>query len=141
MTDTTASLKLTHDGAMRLLNAAIGKAKDMGVPQCISIVDAGGHLLALTRMDGAFALSIETSLMKAMTAASYGEPTGNILAGVDLKLAIATQGKRINLPGGLPIIVDGHLVGGIGVGSGTGEQDRQVASAALTTLKGAKQFP
>jgi glc operon protein GlcG len=141
MTDTTASLKLTHDGAMRLLNAAITKAKDMGVPQCISIVDAGGHLLALTRMDGAFAMSIETSLKKAMTAASYGEPTGNILAGVDIKLAIATEGKRINLPGGLPIIVDGHLVGGIGVGSGTGEEDRQVASAALATLKGAKQFP
>lgn len=141
MTDTTASLKLTHDGAMKLLNAAIAKAKDMGVPQCISIVDAGGHIVALTRMDGAFAMSIETSLMKAMTAASYGEPTGNILAGVDIKLAIATQGKRINLPGGLPIIVDGHLVGGIGVGSGTGEQDRQVASAALATLAGAKQFP
>jgi glc operon protein GlcG len=141
MTDTTASLKLTHDGAMRLLNAAIAKAKDMGVPQCISIVDAGGHLLALTRMDGAFAMSIETSLKKAMTAASYGEPTGNILAGVDIKLAIATEGKRINLPGGLPIIVDGHLIGGIGVGSGTGEEDRQVASAALTTLKGAKQYP
>ena len=141
MTDTTASLKLTHEGAMRLLNAAIAKAKDMDVPQCISIVDAGGHLLALTRMDGAFAMSIETSLMKAMTAASYGEPTGNILAGVDIKLAIATQGKRINLPGGLPIIVNGHLVGGIGVGSGTGEQDRQVASAALATLAGAQQFP
>jgi uncharacterized protein GlcG (DUF336 family) len=141
MTDTTASLKLTHDGAMRLLNAAIAKAKDMGVPQCISIVDAGGHLLALTRMDGAFALSIETSLKKAQTAAAYGEPTGNIAAGIDIKLAIATEGKRINLPGGLPIIVDGHLVGGIGVGSGTGEQDRQVASAALATLKGAKQFP
>jgi len=141
MTDTTASLKLTHDGAMRLLNAAIAKAKDMGVPQCISIVDAGGHLLALTRMDGAYALSIETSLMKAMTAASYGQPTGNIAAGVDIKLAIATQGKRINLPGGLPIIVDGHLVGGIGVGSGTGEQDRQVASAALAALKGAQPFP
>jgi uncharacterized protein GlcG (DUF336 family) len=140
MTDTTASLKLTHDGAMRLLNAAIAKAKDMGQPQCISIVDAGGHLLALTRMDGAYALSIETSLKKAQTAASYGEPTGNIAAGIDIKLAIATEGKRVNLPGGLPIIVDGHLVGGIGVGSGTGEQDRQVASAALATLKGAKQF-
>jgi uncharacterized protein GlcG (DUF336 family) len=140
MTDTIASLKLTHDGAMRLLNAAIAKAKEMGVPQCISVVDAGGHLLALTRMDGAFALSIETSLKKAMTAASYGEPTGNIAAGIDIKLAIATEGKRINLPGGLPVIVDGHLIGGIGVGSGTGEQDRQVASAALAALKGAKQF-
>ena len=43
--------------------------------------------------------------------------------GIDIKLAIATQGKRINLPGGLPVIVDGHVIGGIGVGSGTGEQD------------------
>ena len=65
-------------------------------------------------MDGAFALSFELSLMKAMTAASYGAPTGDIAAGIDLKLAIATQGKRINLPGGLPIVIDGHIVGGIG---------------------------
>jgi len=57
-----------------------------------------------------------------------------------LKLAIATQGKRINLPGGLPIIVDGHVIGGIGVGSGTGEQDRQVANAALAALPGARRF-
>jgi uncharacterized protein GlcG (DUF336 family) len=78
--------------------------------------------------------------MKAMTAASYGEPTGNIAAGIDLKLAIATQGKRINLPGGLPIIVDGHVIGGIGVGSGTGEQDRIVAAAALAAFPGAKRF-
>ena len=75
----------------------------MGVPQCISIVDPGGHLLAFARMDGAFSQSIDTSLMKAMTAASYGVPTGDIAAGIDLKLAIATKGKRINLPGGLPI--------------------------------------
>ena len=67
-------------------------------------------------MDGAFSQSIDTSLMKAMTAASYGVPTGDIAAGIDLKLAIATQGKRINLPGGLPVIVDGHVIGGIGVG-------------------------
>jgi uncharacterized protein GlcG (DUF336 family) len=72
--------------------------------------------------------------MKALTAASYGKPTGDIPAGMDLKLAIGTQGKRINLPGGLPIIVDGHLLGGIGVGSGSGEQDREVATAALQAL-------
>jgi glc operon protein GlcG len=50
------------------------------------------------------------------------------------------QGKRINLPGGLPIIIDGHVIGGIGVGSGTGEQDRQVANAALAALPGARTF-
>ena len=140
MADTIASLKLTQEGAMKLLQAAIAKSREIGVPECISIVDPGGHLLAFARMDGAFVQSIDSSLMKAMTAASYGEPTGNIAAGVDLKLAIATQGKRINLPGGLPIIVDGHVIGGIGVGSGTGEQDRIVAEAALGALPGAKRF-
>jgi glc operon protein GlcG len=140
MADTVATLKLTLAGAMKLLQAAIAKAAEIGVPECISIVDPGGHLLAFARMDGAFVQSIDSSLMKAMTAASYGEPTGNIAAGIDLKLAIATQGKRINLPGGLPIIIDGHVIGGIGVGSGTGEQDRIVAEAALAALPGAKRF-
>jgi uncharacterized protein GlcG (DUF336 family) len=140
MADTASSLKLTIDGAMKLLNAAMAKAREMQVPQCIAIVDAGGHLLAFARMDGAFALSVDTALMKAMTAASYGIPTGDIAAGIDIKLAIATQGKRINLPGGLPVIVDGHVIGAIGVGSGTGEQDRQVANAALGAFPGASRF-
>lgn len=140
MADTLPSLQLSIAGAMRLLNAAMAKATEMGVPECISIVDTGGNLLAYARMDGAYALSFESSLMKAMTAASYGAPTGDIAAGIDLKLAIATQGKRINLPGGLPIVVDGHVVGGIGIGSGTGEQDREIAAAALNALPGAKRF-
>jgi len=140
MADTVASLKLTIDGAMKLLNAAMAKAREMNVPECIAVVDAGGQLLAFARMDGAFALSFDTALMKAMTAASYGIPTGDIAAGIDIKLAIATQGKRINLPGGLPIIVDGHVIGGIGIGSGTGEQDKDVAKAALAALVGAKRF-
>src|SRR5262249_4985851 len=131
---------LSYEGAQKILAAAIAKATEMKVPQCISIVDAGGHLLAFARMDGAFAMSMQTSLMKAKTAASYGEPTGNILAGVDIKLAIATHGERINLPGGLPIIVDNRVIRAIGVGSGRGEQDRQVASAAIRVIPGARQF-
>ena len=140
MADTIASQRLTFEGAQKMLQAGIAQAREMNVPQCISIVDTGGHLLAFARMDGAFALSIETSLKKAMTAASYGEPTGNLPEGVDIRLAVATEGKRINLPGGLPVMVDGHVIGGIGVGSGTGEQDRQVAKAALRALSVAKQY-
>ena len=140
MAETAPALQLTNDGAMKILKAAMAKADEMGVPQCISVVDAGGHLLAFSRMDGAFVLSIDSSLMKAMTAASYGEPTGHIPEGVDLKLAIATGGKRVNLPGGLPIIVDGHLVGGIGVGSGAGHEDLQVANAGLAALAGTRRF-
>ena len=140
MADTAPSLKLTFEGAQKLLNAAIAKARDMNVPQCICVVDAGGHLLTMARMDGAFALSVDTALRKAQTAASYGVPTGDIAAGIDIKLAIATEGRRINLPGGLPVIVDSHLIGGIGVGSGTGEQDKEVAKAALAALTGTKRF-
>jgi uncharacterized protein GlcG (DUF336 family) len=140
MPDTTPSLTLTNDGAMKLLQAAMAKAREMNVPQCIAVVDRGGHLLAFTRMDGAFALSVETALRKAQTAASYGIPTGDIAAGLDIKLAIATEGKRVNLLGGLPVIVDGHVIGGIGVGSGTGEQDKEVAKAALAAFPGAKRY-
>jgi glc operon protein GlcG len=140
MPDTLPSLKLSIDGAMKLLNAAIAKAKAMNVPECICVVDVGGHLLAYARMDGAFTLSFDSALMKAITAASYGTPTGNIPAGIDLKLAVATQGKRVNLPGGLPVIIDGELVGAIGIGSGTGEEDRIIANAALAALPGAKTF-
>ncbi len=140
MSETAPSLRLTNGGAFGMLEAAMAKAHEMGVPQCISIVDSGGHLLAFSRMDGAYVLSIESSLAKAMTAASYGEPTGNIPAGVDIKLAIATGGKRVNLPGGLPIVVDGHLIGGVGVGSGAGHEDLEVARAALAAIPGAARF-
>jgi len=140
MADTAPTTKLTFEGAQKLLAAAIAKARELNVPQCICIVDAGGHLLTMGRMDGAFALSIETALRKAQTAAAYGKPTGDIAAGLDLKLAIATEGKRVNLLGGLPVIVDGQVAGAIGVGSGAGEQDREVAAAALGAIAGAKRY-
>lgn len=140
MADTLPSLKLTYEGAAKILAAAVAKAGDMGVPQCISVVDAGGHLLAFARMDGAYAMSLDTSLRKAQTAACYGIPTGNIEAGVDIKLALGTDGKRINLPGGLPIIVNGNVLGGIGVGSGTGAQDLEVAKTAIAVIEGVESF-
>lgn len=140
MADTSAALKLTADGALKALNAAIEKARSMGVPQCISIVDTGGHLLAFCRMDGAFVLSNDSSLKKAKTAAIYGQLTGQMDDAVAIKLALATDGNRVNLPGGVPIIVDGHVVGGIGVGSGTGAQDLEVAKAGVAAIDGAQKF-
>lgn len=140
MAATKAHMKLTHEGALTALQAGIEKASAMGQPQCISIVDEGGHLLAFVRMDGAFHMSRETSLRKARTAACYGVPSGGIEAGTDIKLALGTDGQRINLPGGLPIVVKGKLIGGVGVGSGTGAQDREVAAAAIAAIPGAKKF-
>ncbi len=140
MADTAPSLKLTYEGARKLLDAAIAKAGAMSVPPCICVVDSGWHLLAMARMDGAFSMSVKTALRKAQTSAAYGIPTGGIAPTIELKLAIGTDGERINLPGGLPVIVDGHVIGAIGVGSGTSEQDREVAAAALHALAGAQRF-
>jgi uncharacterized protein GlcG (DUF336 family) len=140
MADTAPFLKLTVDGAQKMVAAAAAKAAEIGQPQCITVVDTGGHMVAFLRMDGAFVQSIDSSMRKAMTSASYGTPTGHIPEGPDIRLAIATDGKRINLPGGLPVIVDGHVIGAIGIGSGTGEQDLQCAKAALATIAGARQF-
>jgi uncharacterized protein GlcG (DUF336 family) len=134
MTNTKTMLQLTSEGAMIILNAAVKKANAIGVPQCISVVDTGGHLLAFIRMDGAFVQSIISSRRKAETAAIYGSPTGDIPEGIDIKLAIATDGERINLPGGLPIIIDDQVVGGIGVGSGTGAEDLEVAKVGVAAV-------
>ncbi len=110
----------------------------MGVPQCITIVDDGGRLLAFARMDGAKFLSITTSNTKAVTSASHRMPTSKIPADMEFKLAFASQSQLTGLKGGVPIFVDGTFVGAVGVGSGTGEQDLEVARAALDAL-GAEQ--
>ncbi len=118
--------------------AAVAKADAMAVPQCIAIVDNGGNLLAFARMDGAKPLSVDSATRKAISAASSRAPTGGMAEGLDIRLAIATQGKLLNVKGGLPIVVDGHTIGGIGVGSGTGDQDLEVAKAGVAALAGAK---
>jgi len=126
---------LTHAGALIVLQGAIAKAEAMGVPQCIAIVDTGGNLLAFIRMDGAKVLSQLSATQKAVTAISSGVPTGKVSQDVELKLALATDGKLTNLKGGVPITIDDQIVGAIGVGSGTGDQDVEVALAGIEALQ------
>jgi uncharacterized protein GlcG (DUF336 family) len=140
MADYLPHLKLTHDGALKMLRAGIAKALEMKQPQCITITDDGGHLLAFVRMDGAKVLSIDSSRKKAMTAASARIPSGQTNVANEIKLALATEGKLTNLLGGLPVVVEGHVIGAIGVGSGTGEQDLEVAKAMVAALPGARHF-
>ncbi len=134
MTVVKPAAKLTYEGARMALDAAIAAANAMGVPQDIAVVDASGHLLAFARMDGARTLSIKTSQAKAVTAANFGAPTGNLPAHREMKLAMATDGALTNLEGGLPIILNGECVGAIGVGSGSPEQDVEVARAGLRAI-------
>jgi uncharacterized protein GlcG (DUF336 family) len=140
MADTRAYLALTYEGAAKVLAAAVRRAEEMGAPQCIAVTDDGGHLLAFGRMDGGKVLSIDSAIAKARTAASSRVPTGRMADDLAPKLAAATGGKVTNLLGGLPILVDGHVIGAIGVGSGTGEQDVEVAAAGVAALAGAKDW-
>ncbi|MFT6104210.1 MAG: hypothetical protein ACJA1E_000629 [Paracoccaceae bacterium] len=128
------SRQLTHEGAMAMVQAAITAATDMGQPQCIVIVDASGALVAELRMTGAKFLSQKSARSKAMTAAATGAATETIPEAARAALGMATGGSVTALPGGMPIRVDGMLIGGIGIGSGTGAQDILVAKAALAAI-------
>jgi uncharacterized protein GlcG (DUF336 family) len=141
MSVTRAFLKLTHAGALQMLAGAVAKAEELGVPQNVSIVDDGGNLLAFVRMDGARLLSRETSMSKAVTAASHSQPTSRLSPADEVKLSLAAGQRLTNLEGGLPIVLDGICVGGIGVGSGSGAQDVEVARAGLAAIGAEDQTP
>lgn len=126
--------KLTHRTTLKMLEAAVAKAEEIGQPQCIVIVDASGETLGQIRMNGAKFLSLKSARTKARTAASIGAPSDNIPTEVGLEIAAATGGDMTRLGGGLPIYDADNLVGGIGVGSGSPEQDKEVATAALNAI-------
>jgi uncharacterized protein GlcG (DUF336 family) len=122
-----------------LLAGARAKAKEIGVPMCIAITDEGGNLVAFERMDGGKVTSITIAIDKAFTAAGakkatheYGEVSqpGKPVYGI----ASAIGGRLMVVGGGLPVLVHGEVVGGIGVSSGTPMQDREVAEAGIAAF-------
>jgi len=129
------TMKLTHAAVMKMLGAAVSKAEEIDQPQCIIVVDATGETLGEIRMDGAKYLSRKSARAKARTASSIGAPSTAIPEAVRPLIALATEGDVTGLGGGLPIRIDGILLGGIGVGSGSPEQDLAVASAALSAIE------
>lgn len=128
------SLTLTHRAVLTMLQAAVAKAEEMAQPQCIVVVDASGVTLGQIRMSGAKFLSLKSAETKARTAASIRAESDAIPEEVGLYIATATDNAVTRLGGGLPIYVDGTCVGGVGVGSGTPEQDKEVANAALAAI-------
>ena len=131
---------LTLAGGLAVLNAAIAEAERIGQPMCISVVDTGGNLLAFGRMDGSKALSVISTRNKAVTAALSNEPTGGAHADVELQVTLAQENKWTNLIGGLPIRVDGFVLGAVAAGSGTGTQDLAVARAGAAAIAGAEML-
>ena len=140
MADIKEARTLTLEGGLKVLHAAIEEAKRIGQPMCIAVVDLGGNLLAFGRMDGSKALSVISSTNKAVTAVLSGTPTGGVHADVELQIALASDCRWTNLVGGLPIKVDGYVIGAVAAGSGTGPQDLAVARAGAAALRGADMY-
>ena len=124
--------RLTLDVAKKMLEAGEKEAEKQGVPMSMAISDAGGNLIALSRMDDAALFSISIAMDKAFTAVFGKMPTGSFADFYRMgELVPLFFHKRwITFPGGFPIIKDGMLLGGIGVSGGTIE-DVYVARAAL----------
>jgi glc operon protein GlcG len=133
--------KLTLEGARALLAAAQRRAEEIRIPMDIAVVDGGGHLLLFERMEGAKPSSIAISILKARSAALRRAPTGPAMSGdqvnlpAALGLAIAAPDYQTPVRGGLPLIVDGEVVGAIGVSAGTEDQDSDVARAGVAALE------
>ena len=132
--------ELTLQHAQRILETAERKATELGLNATLAVVDAGGHLIALHRMNGALLASLESAEVKARTAVYFGAPTRflpmdkpftpALLSAVSYPIAL--------IPGGVPIRAGGRIIGAIGVGGGSGEQDDAIAetgAAVPVTLK------
>jgi uncharacterized protein GlcG (DUF336 family) len=139
--DTKSTLKLTLQGARKVLDAALQQAKTTGQEISVAVVDGGGHLLAFARTDEAELQTITIAENKARSAAFSGIPTGkrskagnegndhHLLA---ITLAAGTD-KVVTVQGGIPILVSGQCVGGVGV-SGAAHADGEIARAGAETL-------
>jgi uncharacterized protein GlcG (DUF336 family) len=129
-------MEMTLDLALELIAAARAKAKEIGVPMVIAVVDAGGNLVAQQRMDDALLVSIDISLNKAYTAVAVKVPTHQLAPLVQpgaplFGISLADRGRVIVFGGGFPLRRDHKIIGGIGVSGGSVEEDVICAAAAV----------
>ena len=133
MTNRSVSLSLAD--ARQIISAGERKAQELGIPYNLAVVDSGGALIAHVRMDDAWMGSIDIAINKAFTAKAFDISTrelgknsqpGDQFFGIN-----ASNHNRVMIfAGGIPLKVDGKIVGAVGVSGGSGEQDQAVAEAA-----------
>jgi glc operon protein GlcG len=132
---------LTIDGAKKVIAGAVAYAKKNNAPGgVIAVVDDGGNLMALERMDGTFAAGANISIGKARTAALFKRPTkvfeDTIKSGRTALIALP-DALFTPLQGGIPIVIDGQIVGAVGVsGAASAQQDEEIAIAGANVVSG-----
>ena len=134
-------MDLTLELAEQAVRAAQAKAKALGSPMTVTVVDEAGRLVLSARGDGTGFFTPETSKAKAMAAASFKKSTTELgeLAnkGSAFWRTVPTvlEGQVLPTPGGSPIMKNGRCIGGIGCGGGTGEQDQECSDAGAAAVK------
>jgi len=131
--------RLDLNDARLMIDAAKAKATEIGVPMCIAITDDAGNLVAFERMDGGKVTSTTIAIDKSYTASGakkatheYGDASQPGKPAYGISSAIG--GRLMVVGGGLPVMVDGQCVGGIGVSSGSPAQDMEVAQAGVDAV-------
>jgi uncharacterized protein GlcG (DUF336 family) len=130
-------LKLSD--ARQVIAAAEARANEIGQPQNIAVVDAGGNLVAHVRMDGAWLGSVDISINKAWTARAFDLPTKELATDAQpgkpfFGIHTTNHGRVVIFAGGIPLLRDGKVVGAVGVSGGTDEQDQTVAEAGAAAF-------
>ena len=132
-------MTLTLDMARQIVSAARAEAERLSVNGVMAVVDNGAHLVAFERMDGAWIGSIQIAIDKAYTAKAFDMPTTRLgevaqAGGPVFGIHNSNGGRVIIFRGGIPIEIDGQIVGAIGVSGGVENQDVDIAEAGLATL-------
>lgn len=131
--------RLDLDDANAIVAAARAKAEEIGVPVCIAVTDESGNLIAFGRMDDSKPTSVGLAIDKSYSAAGVKKGT-HVLGEVSQPgapaygLSSTLGGRMVVLTGGLPVLLDGQVVGAIGVSSGTPDQDLAIAEAGVNAF-------
>ena len=129
---------LTLEAAQKIATASLVEARANNWNVIIAVVDEGGHLITLNRMETAQYGSIDVAIGKAKTAAAFRRPTKVLEAVAKTRPTLSTIANAYLLEGGVPIIYNGQVIGAVGVSGATSQQDAQVAEAGINSLGLAK---
>ena len=141
--DVADSKRLTAAGARKVMDAAIARAREANLAVSVAIVDAGGHILLLERMEGGRFHTVHSATTKAVCAASNRRSTGSkgaVGQALDvahaLGLALAAGPERWTaMEGGCPIMAGNECIGAVGVAGGSWEADEKIAKEAAESIK------
>lgn len=125
---------LDLDGAKTIAAAAEAEAINSKLNVVIAIVDDGGHLIYLQRLDGAPTGSIDVAIGKARTSAAFKRPTSIFDKMANTRPALSTIPNAVFLEGGVPVLVNGQVVGAVGVSGASSQQDAQIAEVGISSL-------